>query len=377
MNLLVEPPKMDSDQKIKKILFLADANAIHTKRWVKWFSDNNYEVHLASLNEKRLDGYGKIPITNLWSYKFDNNIFERFLKLPFIFYRLKKLIKTFKPDVVHAHSLGGYSFIGAITAPHKLVVTPWGSDINYHMKNSKVYALMGNYSLKTAQMVTTDADFLVPELQSIGIRTDKIVTHSFGTDTKIFSPSKKGHYKKTNTINIISSRTLHPVHDVVTFVEAMPFVLEKHPDVRFTILADGSEMQKISDRCKDLGIEDLVHFPGFLDEHEIADHFKNADIYVSTSVNDAGLASSTAEAMASSLPVVHTNVSDNEKWVSDNDGGFCFAPGDYKTLAKQICKLIDCQTLRENFGQRNRDIIVDYYNLDTEMGKIADVYRRL
>ena len=367
---------MDSNHK-RKILFLADANAIHTKRWIKWFSENNHDVHLASLNEKRLEGYGNIPITNLWSYKFGNNVFERSFKLPFIIYRLKKLIKTFKPDVVHAHSLGGYSFIGALTAPKKLVVTPWGSDINYHMKNSKIYALMGNYSLKNAQMVTTDADFLVPELQSIGISADKIVTHSFGTDTKIFSPLKKAHSTQTNQLNIISSRTLHPVHDVITFVEAMPLILKKHPNVRFTILADGSEMHKISSRCKNLGIENLVHFPGFLEEHEIADHFRNADIYVSTSVNDAGLASSTAEAMASSLPVVHTNVSDNEKWVSDNDGGFCFAPGDYKTLAKHVCTLINSQSLREDFGQRNREMIVNYYNLDTEMSKIDEVYRKL
>ncbi|MGC6440105.1 MAG: glycosyltransferase family 4 protein [Candidatus Puniceispirillaceae bacterium] len=359
------------------LLFLADTNAIHTLRWARWFSRQGHDVHVASFNDIALDGYEGMGVSHLWSYRFGNNIIERALKFPIIMMRLRKLIAALKPDIIHAHSVGGYSWFGALLGQDRLVVTPWGSDVNYHMKQSRFYHYIGKSSLMKARLVTTDAEFLLPEFAELGVKPDNILLHSFGTDTTIFAPPKKRASIKTGKYTILSSRTLHPVHDVGTFIEAIPAVKARFPGTRFLVLADGADRASLEARCAELDITDCTSFTGFLSEAEIADYLQQADIYVSTSRNDAGLASSTAEAMSAGLAVIHTKVSDNQKWVNDGDGGYSFDIGEAKQLTNAICRLLDNPQQIGEMGARNRQKIIDDYNLDTEMQRIEAAYYSL
>ena len=54
---------------------------------------------------------------------------------------------------------------------------------------------------------------------------------------------------------------------------------------------------------------------------ELLNFYDNLDIYVSTSLSDGGIASSTAEAMLCSRPVVITNAAENSNWVKDGSNG--------------------------------------------------------
>ena len=90
------------------LLFLADKNAIHTLHWARWSSRQGHDIHVASLNNIALDGYEGIGVSHLWSYPFGHNIIEQALQIPTIMMRLRKLIAALKPDIIHAHSVGGY-----------------------------------------------------------------------------------------------------------------------------------------------------------------------------------------------------------------------------------------------------------------------------
>lgn len=39
-----------------KICYLADANSIHTQRWVKYFAERGHDVHLISYNPAHING---------------------------------------------------------------------------------------------------------------------------------------------------------------------------------------------------------------------------------------------------------------------------------------------------------------------------------
>ena len=68
-----------------KLCYLADANSIHTIKWVEYFSSINYEIHLISMN-KATYNYGK----NIKVYTVEPP-FNSKLSYFFIINKIKKL----------------------------------------------------------------------------------------------------------------------------------------------------------------------------------------------------------------------------------------------------------------------------------------------
>ena len=102
-----------------------------------------------------------------------------------------------------------------------------------------------------------------------------------------------------------------------------------------------------------------------------------SDVYVSTSKMDAGLAASTAEAMAVGLPVVQTHNSDNAYWTPNGEGGLLVANGDPVALSAAVIRLLGDVEERCRMGERNRQMVIKEYNMDTEMSRIENEYKRL
>ncbi|MGB5848449.1 MAG: glycosyltransferase, partial [Ignavibacteriaceae bacterium] len=105
-----------------KILILADPSSSHTIKWVNTLHRKGIIVFLFGLSKYDQTQYDdRIRIESLQTpdsikAKLDGN----FLKLMYlaVFPRLKKIIRTFKPDILHAHYAASYGVIGAFTGFH-------------------------------------------------------------------------------------------------------------------------------------------------------------------------------------------------------------------------------------------------------------------
>lgn len=64
------------------------------------------------------------------------------------------------------------------------------------------------------------------------------------------------------------------------------------------------------------------------------------DVYVSTSLSDAEIPTSTAEAMACGLPVIVTDAADNKKWIDNGVNGFVVPAKDPKSSSEKIMYLV-------------------------------------
>jgi glycosyltransferase involved in cell wall biosynthesis len=103
----------------------------------------------------------------------------------------------------------------------------------------------------------------------------------------------------------------------------------------------------------------------------------SCDIYVSTSKSDGGLAASTAEAMASGLPVLISDFGENSDWLRKESAGYVFAIGDFETLAKQIIKLSSNKEMRMSMGIAGKRIIEKDNNSRIEWIKVNNLYTSL
>jgi len=357
-----------------KLLLLADAAAPHTRRWANWFAEKGLDVHIVTFNNISDFGYKNVIIHTLWNRKIPSNPILRLGRSLYILIKLKLLVKKLDPDIIHCHSLGSYAWSALLLRLRPRVVTPWGTDLIVDMFNSRINYFLSKKSLRTSELITTDALHFIPVLHKFGIDKNKLLHLTFGTDvTKFHALDSKPH---NESVNIVSTRTLNPVHCVDDLINAIPEILKSRPNVSFVIVGGGTQYDDFVSNIFKLGISSKVHFKGMLTENELLGVLQTSDIYVSTSMHDAGLAASTAEAMACELPIVHPDVADNRAWVKAS-GGLHYEVRNISQLVKSIIYLIDHPSERVQMGQNNRKTIEEYFSLEKNMSTMLRQYELL
>lgn len=360
-----------------KICYLANAASIHNQRWVRYFADNGHEVHLIS--RKSFEANDIKGLNSYWLTSFRYPLLLRYL---YDIIKVRRLIKEIKPDVLHVHYAVGYGLLGALSGFHPFILSVWGSDVLVAPRQSKIYKLTVELAIRRADVIHCDADHIIAPLIKLGAKPEKIKLIHFGVDTQKFRPiQEKGKLQRELGIfdspTVISSRSLEPIYDIETLINSIPLVLKEIPEVKFLVVGGGSQEAKLKEQAKSLGISQSVKFTGRIPNDKLPEYLNSADIYVSTSLSDAGLASSTAEAMACGLPVIITDFGDNKKWVEDGTNGFLTPLKNPQVLASKIIQLIRNKEIRDKFGQINRRIIEERNDWQKEMRKIEELYEVL
>jgi glycosyltransferase involved in cell wall biosynthesis len=221
---------------------------------------------------------------------------------------------------------------------------------------------------------------MVEAMVKLGADGKRIKLIYFGTDTQKFKPQPKSQklikrLELEESLVVISTRSLNPMYDVESLIRAIPPVLQEVPRAKFIIAGSGRQKSSLFGLAEELGVADNIRFTGLIPEDELPVYYNLADVYVSTSLSDAGLAASTAEAMACGLPAVITDFGDNGRWVKDEVNGFLVPPQDPTALAAAVINLLQDKGKRQRFGKVSRKVIDENNNWNKEMGKMEKLYR--
>jgi glycosyltransferase involved in cell wall biosynthesis len=357
-----------------RLLLLSDAAAPHTRRWANWFAQNGVEVHVVTFNQNLDFGFKNVIIHKLWDKSVPLSKLFRLYRSLYILVKLKLLVRSIKPNLIHSHSLGSYAWVALILMLRPRIVTPWGTDLLIDMANSKINYFLSKISLRSADLVTTDALHFIPIMGKLGVKEEKMFFLTFGTDTQKFISQRPNRNDKNTTI--VSTRTLNPVHCVEDLIRAIPEIVKNRPNTNFIIGGGGLQYEAFVNEITQQGLTENVEFTGMLKEDELLKILQMSDIYVSTSMHDAGLAASTAEAMACGLPVVHPDVADNRKWV-DETGGSLYEVRNISQLVSRLLYLIDNPSHRVKMGENNRSVIMEHFNLDKNLNSMLRQYTQL
>ncbi|HRS54399.1 MAG TPA: glycosyltransferase, partial [Bacteroidales bacterium] len=86
-----------------------------------------------------------------------------------------------------------------------------------------------------------------------------------------------------------------------------------------------------------------------INPNNLNNYYQKADIYFSTSLYE-GLSNSIIEAMEFSLPIVATNVGDNEYLIIEGQSGFLLPIKDAEGMSSKLKLLVDNPKQRVEFG---------------------------
>ncbi|MCI0329587.1 MAG: glycosyltransferase [candidate division Zixibacteria bacterium] len=325
-----------------KLLFLGDAQSSHFIRWVRFFAERGHEVHSWSAEppKEELPGYRRLL----------PRLPGRVLGYLSLVSGLKREMAGLGPDLVNAHFVPNYGFIGALAGVRPLVITTWGSDVLISPKKSFLHRLRARYSLSKARLVTADSRSAAVEVLYLGVNKDRLLVRPMGVERPLLEEGSRRVLSPKETLTILSCRRLEKLYNVETFLRALAR-LKKRPNWRALIVGTGSRKQKLERLAARLGIANRVTFLGELSISDYRKVLLEADIYVSTALSDS-TSVSLLEGMAAKLACLVTEVPGNAEWITVMENGLTFVPKDDEMLAFLIGKLLDDAGLRMRLGER-------------------------
>lgn len=366
---------------MKNILYFAPANSVHSFRWA-YFLVIHYNVKITWLSfdpveERYMSDYNlNWDIVELgWHSKLtkSNNKFLALFGLISTARVIKEFYKKSQSEVVHVQSYGRYGISTLFLSKSIPVLgTVWGSDVLFGREGFRGVLL--KHALLRAKVVTTDAYHMIDVIKGMNglINVQEL---NFGVEDIFFNTSLSKS-EVDDRFTILSLRNHYPVYDIESLLSAALFLI-KNGTVGFRVIIAGrgdltEEYHRFVNENK---MQDFVSIVGGYNRQKLFDLVSTADLYISTSKSDAGIAASTAEVMALGLPVLISDSGENGRWIDSGSNGFMFETGNARDLAENLLKLMNmskADLLR--IGDNGRETIALRNSLRIEMSKLMNLY---
>lgn len=309
-----------------KILLVANAQSIHTRRWAEFFRDSGDEVQIASFYPDEIPG---VPVHVLPQYGPGRAAY--IFGVPAV----RRLWKQLRPDVVQAHYLTSYGFISAAAGIKPLVVTAWGDDILLHPDESWLKRQLVGYAVRHADLVTTVALHMNRPVEALGVPAERIVTIPFGVDVERFHPAA-GNKRGEKTVHLICTRNFDPIYDLGTLIRALA-LLPGDLTVQTVMVGEGPLRPEMMALAASLGLEDRISFPGKVGHNVLPRLLAEADLFVTPALSDGNNVSLT-EAMACGTFPIASDIPANRQWIRDGENGYLYPCSDAAALADRIVR---------------------------------------
>ncbi len=172
--------------------------------------------------------------------------------------------------------------------------------------------------LRRAHALVTLSSFVRDEVAALDARCgERVVQIPGGLDTDWFHPAPAGPRRTDPRAPVLfTARRLVERTGVDTLVEAMPAVLAQAPAARLDIAGSGPLAEALARRIDELGLAASVRLLGRIDETDLRERYRRADLALTPTRALEGFGLSTAEALACGTLAVVTPVGANPEVVS-------------------------------------------------------------
>jgi len=167
---------------------------------------------------------------------------------------------------------------------------------------------------------------------------------------------------KKNVNFILSVGRFVDVKDYKTALKAIKFLVSlKKYSIFYKIIGYGPLEPNIREWINELELNDFVQL--LINPNDLDSHYKEADIYLSTSIFE-GMSNTVMEAMSFSLPIVATNVGDNDILIENDVNGYLANVGDHLEIASKLELLIQSYKNRINMGMKSYQKLKQNFGMD-------------
>jgi glycosyltransferase involved in cell wall biosynthesis len=160
--------------------------------------------------------------------------------------------------------------------------------------------------------------------------------------------------------------------DYKTLLRAFARVNGALPLSRLMIIGDGPLRTELENYASSLSIRDNILFLG--NRNDVADLYSLMNVFVLTSIFE-GFSNVIVEAMASSLPVVATNVGANRRILTEGVTGYITPVGDSDLISEKIIHLLQLPQEALEMGRRGRERVKDQFSIEMMVERYESCYK--
>lgn len=314
--------------------------------------------------------------------------------------KIIKIIKEFKPDIVHTHAskAGAIGRLAASKCNVPVVIhTFHGHVFHSYFGNAKTlfYKNIERYLAKKSTKIIAISDIQKEELwkEHKICKEDKLTVIPLGFDLEKFQENQKEKRKSFREKYIIADDEiaigivgrLVPIKNHQLFINAINEVKNKtSKKIRAFIIGDGEEKNELIDLLKRKEINYVewnddkrpatVTFTSWIKDVDWAN--AGLDIIALTSLNE-GTPVSLIEAQASNNPIVTTDVGGVENIVLKNETAFIVESNNLEEVVSSLLKLVEDESLRKKMGDKGWDFVKKEFHYMRLVDDMRNLYNSL
>jgi len=122
---------------------------------------------------------------------------------------------------------------------------------------------------------------------------------------------------------------------------------------------------------------DKVEFPGYIDNKDIPEYYKSADMIILPTLRDEGMPMVLIQACAASLPIISSRIGGIPNILKDGVNGILVEPGDVEGLYRAILSVIKDSSKRKRMGENSYKIAREHFSLEAMVEGYDQVIKEL
>lgn len=302
----------------------------------------------------------------------------RWRELPALRSDLRRALERVRPDVVHAGPIQSAAFLAGLAGFQPLVSMSWGSDLLVDADRNAWWRWNTRFTLKRTAVLIGDCDAVRRKAQRFGFPADRIVLFPWGVDLQHFSPGPGGGLRQRlgwqEQFVLLSLRSWEPIYGVDVVVKAFTQAAAREPRLRLLLLGNGSQAKMIRRMAADHGLADRVHWGGQVNNLDLPDYYRAADLYLSASHSD-GSSVSLLEALACGLPALVSDIPGNREWITPGVQGWLFPDDDAVALAEAVLQAVQLQSQLPDMGRAARRLAEQRADWSKNVQRLEQAYQ--
>ncbi len=271
----------------------------------------------------------------------------RYLLLPgFFFFQtlaILRLIRTVRPDAIHAHWIIPQGLSAAIALhliKHKpaLMITSHGGDL-YALKG-KLFNGLKRWVLNRSDQITLVNSAMQQALSNMGVQKKARII-PMGVDVK---QTFVDRHLPRKPFSLLFTGRLVEKKGLSYLLDALPEVLHHYPETTLTIIGTGPLESKLKQQAETLDILNCVRFLGAIENSKLSEYYQTHAVAVypfviSDNGDREGLPVVVSEAMGCGCPVITTNLPGMEDLITHHENGVMIESKSVPNLTQAICDL--------------------------------------
>lgn len=280
-------------------------------------------------------------------------------------------------DIVHIHVPFPLADLALLLSEYKgKVIVSWHSDVVKQKKLLKLYKPLMKYLLNRADCILVATEGHITGSEFLPEYSHKCRILPYGITPENYLNIKKTPFLTEKATNPASVKVFFTGR--LVYYKGVDILIEAFRKVKnnceLFIAGTGILESELKEKVRKYGLNERVHFLGFLPEEQLKQAFADCDIFVLPSVERSeafGIVQ--LEAMIYGKPVINTSLPSGVPYVSiHGKTGITVQPYNSNQLAEAVNILRKNKNLREKLGKNAQQRVLDNFN---EKNIIQDLYK--